>query len=151
MKIKTKNASLLALAVVLLGVVWFLGVKFRSYFMKAKSTPLPTVANISVIAPQAAQPAQPVPTKHAFLGDQVIRMQEDRDYPLTPPAGAVYAQFQVQINQVLVRFGGSPAAGGFLCETEELHTLENAEEINRAIFRSKTGEALLVVNYFSAA
>lgn len=84
------------------------------------------------------------------LGDEIINMVAAQDYTLTVPVGAVKAQFQAQGNDVLLRLGASPMMGGFLCDAEEIHTLETPEEIKKATFRTQTGNATLIVNYFSA-
>ncbi len=109
--------------------------------------------------PEAADKTPPVTATSAkadtsstgkFLGDQVITLLATQDYVLTVPAGAVSAQFQVQDNPVLLRLGSSPVSGGFLCDVDELHYLETAEEVKKAVFRTKTGTATMIINYFSA-
>ncbi len=143
MKTKIKTAGIfLFIAGLIAGVYYLLKDEFSSFFQ-----PDPEQANKT--PPVSASFTVDESADGKFLGDQVITMQSLQDYTLTVPVGAVTAQFQVQENPVLLRLGASPANGGFLCDVDELHYLETAEEINKAVFRTKTGTATMIINYFS--
>ena len=146
-KTKLKTVGIfVVVGAVLFAVYAYLEDSIKNYFTpspeRADKTP-PVTASATVDNTAGT-------TKNRFLGDQIISLQEAQDYTLTIPPGAVRAEFQAQENPVLLRLGGSALVGGILCEAGEVHELETLEEMQKAVFRSKTGVSKLIINYYSA-
>ena len=139
--------SFLLIGAILITLYAFLEERFTKYFNSSaeaadKTPPLTTASG-------ATDSVEEVVTDGKFLGDQIITLLDSHDYTLTVPAGATRADFQVQDNPVLLRFGGSPATGGFLCDEDEIHSLETYEEMVKAVFRTQTGISKLIINYWA--